>query len=145
MMEPMSIDLTSALGRRALERLESDQLIWLTTVGPSGQPNPNPVWFLWNAGRVLVMTQPNTARLRALRANPRVALNFETASDGNDVVVLNALATVRPDHDPLDEADRTAYVEKYGAGIRGLGYTPDQMLSTYSVPVELRVVKLRGL
>jgi PPOX class probable F420-dependent enzyme len=141
----MPIDFTSTVGTRALRHLESDPLVWLTTVGRSGQPNPNPVWFVWRAGRVLVMTQPNTVRLIALQANPRVALNFETGSDGNDVVVVNALATVRPDHDPLDAADRAAYLAKYQAGIASLGYSADQMLDTYSVPLELHPVKLRGL
>lgn len=133
------------MGARARERLESDELIWLTTVSRSGQPNPNPVWFLWRAGRVLVLNQPGSARLPALAANPRAALNFETADDGNDVVVLNAVATIRSDGDPLAQDDLDGYLAKYGAGIASIGYTPEQMLSTYSVPVEFELTKVRGL
>jgi PPOX class probable F420-dependent enzyme len=141
----MDIDFSSKLGARALERLESDELVWLTTVGRSGQPNPNPVWFLWRAGRVLVMNQPGSARLAALAVNPRAALNFETADDGNDVIVLNAIATVRPEGDPLAPEDLEGYLAKYRARIESTGYTPEQMRSIYSVPIEMQLTRVRGL
>jgi PPOX class probable F420-dependent enzyme len=141
----MTIDFSSGLGARALERLETDELIWLTTVGRSGQPNPNPVWFLWRAGRVLVLNRPGSARLAALSVNPQAALHFETGRDGDDVVVLNALATIRPEGDPIDPADLGPYLEKYQAGLASIGYTPEHMLSEYSVPLELTITKIRGL
>ncbi len=31
----------------AAGRLQSEPIIWLTTVTPSGQPQSTPVWFLW--------------------------------------------------------------------------------------------------
>jgi hypothetical protein len=40
--------------RHALERLDRDMIGWLTTVTPDGQPQTFPIWFLWEAGEVLV-------------------------------------------------------------------------------------------
>jgi len=31
----------------AAARLQTEPVIWLTTVTPSGQPQSTPVWFLW--------------------------------------------------------------------------------------------------
>ena len=31
----------------AAGRLQSEPIIWLTAVTPSGQPRSTPVWFLW--------------------------------------------------------------------------------------------------
>jgi hypothetical protein len=52
------IDLTTDFGKRVEQRLKVEQVIWLTSVGLDGTPQPNPVWFLWDHGEILVYTQP---------------------------------------------------------------------------------------
>lgn len=42
----MIIDLTTEYGARVARRLQDEQVIWLTTVGRDGTPQPNPVWFI---------------------------------------------------------------------------------------------------
>lgn len=41
----ITIDRSSEFGARVLRRLEEDEIIWLTTGGKDGAPQPNPVWF----------------------------------------------------------------------------------------------------
>ncbi|MGI8476026.1 MAG: hypothetical protein ACR2OO_06625 [Thermomicrobiales bacterium] len=41
----MQIDASSEFGRRAAKRLAEDQIVWLTSVGGDGTPQPNPVRF----------------------------------------------------------------------------------------------------
>ena len=44
----MQIDTSSSFGRRVVERLENEHVVWLTTVAADGTPQPSPVWFLWD-------------------------------------------------------------------------------------------------
>jgi hypothetical protein len=42
----MEIDTSTEFGARATRHIDDDQIIWLTTVGPDGTPQPSPIWFL---------------------------------------------------------------------------------------------------
>lgn len=137
-----SIDFSSEFGQRALDRLESEQVIWLTTTGPNGAPQPSPVWFVWKDESVLIFSQPNTPKLRGIERNPRVSLNFNATHSGGDVVVLNGTAKVlgtEPSSDTVPE-----YQAKYDTSIAGLGYTPERFAADYSVVIQVTPEKLRG-
>ncbi len=54
------IDFSSELGKRALERLQREQVIWLSTVNAKGMPQPSPVWFLWQDETFIIYSQPST-------------------------------------------------------------------------------------
>ena len=88
------IDLTSELGRRAEARLQTELVIWLTTVAASGVPQPRPVWFLWDGSAVLIYSQPAAKKLAHIAQNPQVALHFNSTPDGDDIQVLLATATM---------------------------------------------------
>jgi PPOX class probable F420-dependent enzyme len=134
------IEFTGDLGRRAQERLGSEQIAWLTTVRPNGIPEPNPIWFLWDGSSVILRSQDNL-KVRNIRANPNVALNFNS-DGGGDIVVLRGVARIgtEADFDPL----REEYFRKYAEGIKGLGTTPERMASSYSVVIVIEPTKLRG-
>ncbi|WP_435735555.1 TIGR03667 family PPOX class F420-dependent oxidoreductase [Cellulosimicrobium sp. PMB13] len=137
------IDSGTEHGRRAAARLADERVVWLVTVDPHGTPQPTPVWFLWGAGGdVVLQSQPRTAKLRNVRANPRVAVHLNSTRSGGDVVVLTGTATV--DDAGLTPAERAAYDEKYAADIQGLGTTPDGFHADYSVTVRIRPERLRG-
>ena len=53
-MEKGPIDVSTPFGKRIAERLETEIMVWLTTVAPDGAPQPNPVWFLWDGSTLLV-------------------------------------------------------------------------------------------
>ena len=45
----------------------------LAYVGVDGEPRAIPIAFLWNGEQVVMATVPKSAKVRALRQNPRVA------------------------------------------------------------------------
>lgn len=39
----------TAINARVQKRLREEEIAWITTVRRDGQPQPVPVWFLWEA------------------------------------------------------------------------------------------------
>ena len=56
--------------------LESTTLGHLATIGSNGQPQVNPVWFLWDGEHVLLGVKADTVKYRNLRRDSRVAISF---------------------------------------------------------------------
>src|SRR5688500_8961308 len=104
-------------GARAARHLTSDVVAWLTLVDGSGTPQPAPVWFLWDGSAALGYSMGTAKRLEHLRANPRVALHFDSEDDAAHVVVLTGEATVEADAPVVHE--NPEYLAKYGERITG--------------------------
>ena len=60
----------------AQQRLESEPIVWLTTVSPSGQPQSTPVWFLWADGEFLIYGAAKGPKNASIEANPHVSLHL---------------------------------------------------------------------
>ncbi|MFC4562768.1 TIGR03667 family PPOX class F420-dependent oxidoreductase [Nocardiopsis mangrovi] len=116
-------------------RIDAEHVVWLTTVSPTGRPSPRPVWFAWDGAAFIVRSQPGTAKLRHIAANPNVALNFNSSPAGGDVLVVHGTAAVAADPDPL--AGVTGYLDRYRDGIAGLGLTPDTFEAAYSEQIRI--------
>jgi PPOX class probable F420-dependent enzyme len=138
----MLIDQSTPYGARLARRLRDEQVIWLTTVGRDGTPQPNPVWFLWDGDSLLIYTQPTSYKLRNLRRNPRVALHFDSGEDGEDVMIFTGTA-VLDESAPLAHQN-PAYLEKYRSGIADIQMTPESMGESYNVAIRVRPEKVRG-
>jgi PPOX class probable F420-dependent enzyme len=139
------IDWTTPLARRVKRRLKSDLVVWLTTIGPDGTPQPRPVWFYWDSaepGQLLIYSQPTGYKLKHLARNPRVALHFNTDEQGNEVEVLLGQARADPDHPPADK--HAAYLRKHRQAIRDIDMTPRSFAESFSVPLRVRLESLRG-
>ena len=137
------IDFTTDLGKRVLDLLDSEQVIWLTTVDSKGSPQPRPVWFLWDGSSLIIYSSSDAHKLRHLARNARVSLNFNSDPDAHHVAVLTGEARVDPDAPRADYGPR--YIEKYRKGIAGLGMTPESFGLAYSVAVRVRPERLRGM
>ncbi|MEU4194310.1 TIGR03667 family PPOX class F420-dependent oxidoreductase [Kribbella sp. NPDC026611] len=137
-----TIDTSTTFGRRIARQLDDEIVIWLTTVGKSGTPAPNPVWFLWHDGEIIVASQRGKAKLHNLAANPRVTLNFNATHNGGEVGVITGTAVI--DAQPLSGDTLAAYTAKYAAPIKALGLTPPQFHADYSVVIRITPDKLRG-
>jgi len=136
------LDTSTEFGQRAERRLREEKLAWLTTVSPAGAPQPVPVWFLWDgAESVLIYSRPDTPKVRAIAANPRVSLNLDGNGQGGDIVVAIGEASVSDDP-PSHEIPE--YVEKYAPLIERNRWTPESFASDYSVPIRVRVKRVRG-
>ncbi|WP_225729956.1 MULTISPECIES: TIGR03667 family PPOX class F420-dependent oxidoreductase [unclassified Nocardia] len=136
------VDPNTEYGARVTERLARETVIWLTTVGASGTPQPNPVWFQWRDEEFLLFSEPNQAKLRNLTRNPRVALNLNTAASGNDVAVLTGTARIDPNGATPDEIE--AFTTKYRKGMTSISLTPEQFYAKYSTVVRITPDRLRG-
>jgi len=137
------IDESTDLGAQVAHHLREDRIVWLTTVTPGGAPLPSPVWFWWDAAdAVYVFSLPGTARTRNIEANGKVSLNFAGDGSGGDIVILSGIASLEPDLGGAHRLDD--YVRKYQWGFDRLGLTPEQFASRYSMPVRIRLTKVRG-
>ena len=58
--------------------LESSIPARLAYVGVDGEPRAIPIGFWWTGEHVVMATVPKSAKVRALRKNPRVALTIDT-------------------------------------------------------------------
>lgn len=135
------IDLTGDFGQRVARRLQGEEIIWLTTTGRYGTPQPRPVWFFWNGETILIYSRPNAAKVRHIGDHPQVALNFNSTPTGGDVVVILGEAKMV---ETVPEADQSAFLEKYAEGIKRINFTPDNMVETYSRAILVTPTKLRG-
>ncbi|QKJ20558.1 pyridoxamine 5'-phosphate oxidase family protein [Microbacterium hominis] len=145
MTQPFAFDPGNAVHAKALARLESDaeQVVWIATIGRDGYPHTVPVWFLWRDGKAFILSQPETAKVRNLRADPHVALNLEAGADGEQLLVLRGVATLHDDASTaLAEQIGPAYVAKYGEWMLRLGLTMESMAAGYSTVIEVTPHKL---
>jgi PPOX class probable F420-dependent enzyme len=143
----MSSVLPSAstpFGERVARRLREEPVMWLTTTGHDGTPQPNPVWFYWDeeAQSVLIYSLSDAARLAHIRATPRVALHFDGNGRGGDIIVLTGEARLSPDDLPADQ--HAAYLDKYRDFIARSFGTPANFAAEYSVPLRITPNKVRG-
>lgn len=136
-------DPSNEIHARALVRLESEQVAWLGSVGRDGFPHAVPVWFLWLGDRAIVLSEPETAKARNLRANPKALLHLEAGDDGEQLTVLRGAATLSDDAGP-DWIDRIGerYHAKYDEWMQRLDLTVDTMFARYSTVIEVVPHKL---
>jgi PPOX class probable F420-dependent enzyme len=152
----MSSVLPSAatpFGERVARRLQEEPVIWLTTTGADGTPQPNPVWFYWDeqAQSILIYSLPDAARLAHIpdaarlahiHATPRVALHFDGNGRGGDIIVITGEARLSQDDPPADQ--HTAYLDKYQDFIARSFGTPANFAAKYSVSLRITPTKVRG-
>jgi PPOX class probable F420-dependent enzyme len=137
------LNFTNDLGQRALQRIHSEQIIWLTTVTPSGVPQPKPVWFIWDGAAFTIYSQPTAKKIRHIAQDPNVSLHFDAGPSGIDVQVLLGVAQVDPNA-PLVK-HMPAYTQKYQAGMAQIGMTEESYSATFSVAIRITPMRLRGL
>ena len=135
------IDESTEFGARTARHLRDEIVVWLTTVTPRGAPLPMPVWFVWDGAESVSMYSQPGARIRNIEANGHVALNFSGDGRGGDIVVLSGVAAI--DRDAGADQD-PGYLAKYHEHITRIGMTPEAFADRYSVPVRIRLGRLRG-
>ena len=137
------MDFNSKPGRAAKRLLDSEYVIWLTTVGSNLTPQPRPVWFIWDGDAVLIFSQPGGAKLKHIRQHPRVSLHFNTDREGGEnILILTGSAALPPDAPPASAV--AAYVKKYKKGMADLDMTPESFSKSYSVAIRIVPTHLRG-
>jgi len=136
------VDFNTDIGQKIEQRLQQEQIIWLTTVDSHHTPQPRPVWFHWDGQTILIFSQVKGAKVRHIKDNPHVALNFNTDEDGGEVGVIIGEGAISKE--PVSAGRMQAYLEKYEQGIRDIGLTPEAMLTEYPVVILVTPLAVRG-
>lgn len=136
---PATLDPTTPSGARALERLATEKIAWLTTVDPDGQPYASAIWFLWDGAEILIYSGKRAMRNGNLEANPRVAFNLHTDAGGGDYVSMEGSARLAADEPP--SSANAAYTAKYRAMIEAYGW--DAAYFDREYPVAIRIAPAR--
>jgi len=136
-----TLDPASEAGAKALQRLATEKIAWLTTVNPEGQPQTSAIWFLWRDGTIVVYSHVRAPRNANIEANPRVSFNLNTDAGGDNVVTMEGEARIDlslppPSADP-------AFQARYRARIEAYGWTPEWHAATYPVPIVITPTRWR--
>ena len=136
------VNLDTKFGRKVKRRIKTEQEIWLTTAGLDGTPQPRPVWFIWDGESFLIYSQTTAHKLKHIRNNNKVALNFNSGGHDPDVVVFHGTAEV-DESAPLPHVNKP-YYRKYKEGIKGINMTPEQFSAEYPVAIRVTPYAVRG-
>jgi PPOX class probable F420-dependent enzyme len=136
-----SLDAATDDGARALRRLETELIAWLTTVNPDGQPQASPIWFLWDGEEILVYSRTRAPRNGNVEDQPLVAFNLEGGPDGEDVVTAEGEARIVADEPPASA--NSTYLAKYQGMLDTYEWTPEWFAGQYSVAIRIRPTRWR--
>lgn len=135
----MTPDPSTPAGARALGRLETEVIGWLTTINPAGQPQSSPIWFLWTGGEILIYSHKRAPRNGNIEDRSSVAFSLNTDAEGGDVVTMEGRAKIEAGGPPASA--NTAYLAKYQGKLDGYGWTADYFSGEY--PAVVRVTPTR--
>jgi len=111
----------------AQDLLASSLLARLAYVATDGSPRVVPIGYLWERGSFVMCTPPRAPKVRAMVANPSVALTVDSDGQPPRVLLVRGEATVTMERGVPDEflAASQKYLppetwESFGAQSRGL-------------------------
>lgn len=111
--------------------------VWLSSIRPDGSPHLVAAWFAWDGDAIVVLTKPDSQKVRNLRRDPRVMIGLGSFGDGADIELIEALAEVAPG--PAEPATLPdAFARKYAAVLDRLGVTAERFASVYSQVIRIR-------
>ncbi len=85
-------EITDVLGRPISRELLARDLTRLAYVARDGTPRSIPIGFTWNGSTIVMCTAKNSAKVRALRANPAVALTIDTEVHPPKILLIRGRA-----------------------------------------------------
>jgi PPOX class probable F420-dependent enzyme len=136
---------STAAALRVHRFLETEPVIWLSSIRADGAPHLVPTWFVWDGESIIIRSKPHARKVRNLAHDPRAMVALGDADDDFDVGLLEARAEVTGSGD--GEAALTplpaAFVAKYRDRIAALGITPAEFAATY--PATIRLTPARAL
>ena len=137
------MDSTTAALR--VERfLETEPVIWLSSIRQDGAPHLVPTWFVWDGGTIVIRSKPHAKKVRNLAHDPRAMVALGDADDDFDVGLLEARAEVALGRVGAPDPLPGAFLAKYRRRIAELGLTPDEFAATYSATIRLTPARALG-
>ena len=101
---------------RVRPMLDDERVVWLSTVRPDGTPHLVPTWFLWDGEALVVFSKPGAAKVRNLRANPRLMVAVGDPEDDFSVGLIEAEATCHDEAAVIPDAFFAKYANELGPG-----------------------------
>ena len=101
---------------RVRPMLDEERVVWLSTVRPDGTPHLVPTWFLWDGEALVVFSKPGAAKVRNLRANPRLMVAVGDPEDDFSVGLIEARATCHDEAAVIPDAFFAKYATELGPG-----------------------------
>jgi PPOX class probable F420-dependent enzyme len=105
----------------------------LATIDARGEPQVNPVWFLWDGDRLFLSVKANTGKYRNLRRDPNLALSCVDATNPHHYVEIRGKVTAFDLYLDLSFVNRLA--QKYTG--RDMDPT-EHVLERYKLSIEVR-------
>ena len=135
--------LEPSFGNRVRQRLIEGVVIWITTVGRDGTPQPNPVWFLWDgADGILIYSRAEANRVVHIRQRPRVSLNLDGNGRGGDIVVLTGTAALARGY-PLAH-ENPDYLAKYASAAERIAGSVAVFSKEHTAVLRVTIERVRG-
>ena len=128
---------------RAEQRLRAEREIWITTVRRDGQPQSSPVGFLWDGAEFLILSRPDSPKVRNLTGNPRLALHLDTDRSGADSGVLTLEGVAALDRAAVGADESAAYLARYEDVLRAAELTAESFFAEYSAVIRVRPTRAR--
>jgi PPOX class probable F420-dependent enzyme len=123
-------------------RLNQEEVIWMTTVRRDGQPQSSVVWFLIEGNEILIYSKKGTIRNDNIVANPKVSLNLNSTPLGGSVVTLEGTARLDPEAPRASE--NPPYLGKYLERITSYKWTPESFSNDYPTPIRIEIDRVRS-
>jgi PPOX class probable F420-dependent enzyme len=120
--------------------LESTAVAFVSTIGPRGEPQTTPLWFLWEDGTVRFSLVEGRQKLRNLRRDPRLSVVIANPADPTWYVELRGRVDGLAPDPELDLERRIA--EKYTG--RHVDVEPPGSLRFAARVVVERITSQRG-
>lgn len=123
--------------------IDKAEAMWLTSVRADGTPQPTPIWFIRDAdGSFILYSMPDAQKVKNIRQNPKVTLNFNIDPGAEYYIVLTGEARIDESIPPSNQSE--AYQTKYAALMPPINFTPDSLASAFSLPIRVVVTGSRG-
>lgn len=132
-------DLATTRMRRFLE---TEAVVWLSTVRDDGAPHLVPTWFTWDGASLTVLSKAGACKARNLAREPRAMLALGDVAADFDVAMVEATGEVLADATPSDLPP--GFAAKYGDRIRDLGMDLAGFARSYPLVIRLRPVRALG-
>ncbi|HET7831260.1 MAG TPA: pyridoxamine 5'-phosphate oxidase family protein [Candidatus Limnocylindrales bacterium] len=101
---------------RVRPMLHEERVVWLSTVRPDGTPHLVPTWFWWDGEALVVFSKPGAAKVRNLRANPRLMIAVGDPEDDFSVGLIEAEATAFDEAVGVPDGFFAKYASELGPG-----------------------------
>jgi PPOX class probable F420-dependent enzyme len=118
---------------RVLPMLTQERTAWLSTVSPDGAPHVVPTWFWWDGDALVVFSKPGAAKVRNLRANPRLMVAVGDPEDDFSVGLIEAEAALVDGQAQVPDA----FFAKYASELGRAGLEPATFTALYTQQVRI--------